>query len=301
MDFVFLALVLGQSQAPPINFPQQAPLIMVEKELSPYEQSAYRALSEGKLFVVFLETKMVPVPGAICYQYHGRFGNVQPPAVVISEPDGKGWFKIKEVRRQPRPFLSLPEAEAAAVDDDDLPWVHGIEKPLGLVRYLPAKFTQEIAVTDNRDRITPVQRTRLEKKWQVPGGFVGVTGWQSRLYKTIPENYMAYIGNIQVWNGSNFQMNRGHKRAYPIGTEFHDVLTNEKGEIFEHRIAEKKAEGWSRYVSYKNIAARPYGYHGLLGTKCASCHSEAGSGGYGVGLVPGGDTVISDPFTGLEP
>ena len=54
------------------------------------------------------------------------------------------------------------------------------------MRYRPARFTQRIAVTNDRDSITPVPRSATEAKYQVPGGLVGVVGWRSSLYKFIP-------------------------------------------------------------------------------------------------------------------
>ncbi len=179
------------------------------------------------------------------------------------------------------------------------PWPEGIPFIKGLVRYSPAQYTQEIAVTDNRDRISKVHRSRIDDqhKWGQPGGMFGVKGWKSTLYKYIPEGGQQWVGNIAVWSGSNFQMNRGWKRAYPNGTIFVDVLSKD-GVIFEKRIREKQNGSWEQYVSFKNTAARPSGYNGLK-QRCAFCHNDRdgpGTGGYATGLVPGGDLTISDPL-----
>ncbi len=48
----------------------------------------------------------------------------------------------------------------------------------------------------------------------------------------------ALLTEIQVWNGSNFQPNRGILRSYPDGSRFDDVLSTSKG-VFEHRMREK--------------------------------------------------------------
>jgi hypothetical protein len=126
----------------------------------------------------------------------------------------------------------------------------------------------------------------------------GIKGWKSDLYRYVPYEPDHWIGDISVLNSfNNFQKNRGHLRSYPDGTEFHDVLSKDDV-VFEHRIREKVNGKWESYVAYKNVDARPEGYTGLT-QSCASCHEKAGTGGYAVGLVPGGDTVLSDPFGGL--
>jgi hypothetical protein len=166
--------------------------------------------------------------------------------------------------------------------------------PEGMVRYTPAKWTQEIAVTDGLDRITPVPIARLEAKWHVSGGMVGVQGWTSEKYKYVPPGGVSWIGNILVKNSlGHLQPNRGILRHYPEGTRFDDVLSNAEGRVFEHRTREKVGGVWKSRVLYKNAAEWPRGYTGLR-QSCASCHDEAGSGGYAVGLVPGGDGVLSD-------
>lgn len=189
--------------------------------------------------------------------------------------------------------------------DDDLkaagPWPNDLEKPKGMVRYRPSRFTQEIAVTDNQDRIIPVLRDKLEDHWKVPGGLVVAKGWRSDLYKYVPVQYHEYVGDISVLNSLGyFQSNRGWKRSYPNGTYFADVLSNDKGEVFEVRYREKDNGKWFNTVAYRNVNARPKGYFRINTTQCNSCHNQAGTGGYAVGLVPGGDTVLSDPFLALE-
>ncbi len=174
----------------------------------------------------------------------------------------------------------------------------------GLVRYQPAQFTQEIAVTNDRDRISKVHRTWLndQHKWATPGGLYKVNGWKSDLYKYMPEEPKTWVGNIAVWNGSNFQNNRGWKRSYAPRSLFVDVLSYQ-GKVFETRIAEKRTDGtWDRYVATKDISARPPGYHGLK-MKCAMCHNKIdgpGTGGYAVGLILGSDEIVSDTFPALE-
>lgn len=160
-------------------------------------------------------------------------------------------------------------------------------------------------MTNDVDRITPIDRRRGkdQHKWAVPGGLFGVTGWKSTLYKHVPYGTARWVDNIPVWNGTNYQNNRGWVRSYADGAMFVDVLTNEKtGKVFEARIAEKHEGKWERYVAYKDVTQRPPGYHGLQ-MKCVACHNNVdgpGTGGYAEGLVPGSDTVVSDPFPELE-
>ena len=79
---------------------------------------------------------------------------------------------------------------------------------------------------------------------------------------------------------------------------FIDALSYE-GKPFEIRQREKKNGRWDSSILFRDKAARPPGYTGLK-LACSTCHDEAGTGGYGVGLVPGGDGVLSDPFPDLE-
>lgn len=177
-------------------------------------------------------------------------------------------------------------------------WASPMPYPERAFKYHSAKYTQSIAVVDGRDRIERVPILRLrERKWRFSGGLMEVDKkeWVSEKYRTLPEPVKHRVRDIAVWNGSNFQNNRGIVRDYPNGTRFDDVLSNKDGVVFEHRTRVKKDGKWSSSVIYSDVKARPAGYNGLKVT-CASCHDEAGSGGYGEGLVPGGDTVLSDPL-----
>ena len=169
-------------------------------------------------------------------------------------------------------------------------------------RYKRAAMTQEIAVTNDRDRITPVHRLEVEnKKWLVSGGMLGIEGWRSDLYKNDAKPN-EWIGDIQVLNSLGYmQPNRGWKREYPDGAKFLDVLSS-KGKVFEVRQREKTEGKWHSSVIFDDEKARPLGYTGLT-SSCISCHNAkdgAGTGGYAAGLVPGGDTILSDPFAKLE-
>lgn len=180
-------------------------------------------------------------------------------------------------------------------------WPDSIPFPAEMKPYTRSKYTQEIAVTNGYDRISPVPRTRLEAKWHQSGGMEGVKDFRSDLYRYLPEMPEVWVGNISVLNSLGyFQDNRGWKINYVDGSKFMDVLSNTTtGDVFEIRTREKKAGKWQSGILYTNEKARPEGYKGLT-VSCNSCHSQAGTGGYAVGLIPGGDTVISVGFRALE-
>jgi hypothetical protein len=291
-----------------------------------YQDICQSAVDQKKPLVVFCDCKARAIIGVIT-SYRENVPEVQGrPSIMVYIPDGAGWLQAgrrlgpdadnakigetinlmrqRQVSRAATPFVPSGRQAEAADDDQDAagPWPESITFMKGIRRYRPARYTQRIAVTDNRDSITPVPRSQLEAKWQVPGGLVGLTGWKSDLRRYIPEGGVQGIANIAVWNGSSFQNNRGHVRRYPTGTVFMDILSNtETGKVFEHRIAEKNEDGtWERYVAFRDPEQRPLGYVPLKSHQCASCHAEAGTGGYATGLVPGGDTVLSDEFGDLE-
>lgn len=169
--------------------------------------------------------------------------------------------------------------------------------PDGATEYQSAKYTQSISILNDRDVVVPTHIRWVDAKWHQSGGMAGLTGWTSRKYKTLPEGtrVVSRIASIQVKNSYGyFQPNRGIVRSYPDGTRFDDVLATAKG-VFEHRMREKVDGKWESSVIYRNVANRPQGYTGLKVT-CGSCHEVAGTGGYNAGLVPGGDTVLSDPL-----
>lgn len=223
-------------------------------------------------------------------------------------------------------------------DDDGTgrgPWPKSLPFPENMRRYRPAKVTQS---TFNKGTIEAVSRTSTEPHWQVPGGMLGVKGWRSDLYKThnaVTTREWVNVEHSQdtrnpgsflwrdlfgVLHNTSGQDELANTRKYPAGAAFMDVLSNAKGEVFEIRVREKNPTGptskhdgtlWESYIMYQNKKARPTGYNGLQ-QKCIECHNYLtnvqgvmvatgpGTGGYGVGLVVGGDTVFSDPFVELE-
>lgn len=205
----------------------------------------------------------------------------------------------KEASQTATPFRDLLTRRWTARRDDlrPAPAVRGLGFLADLEPYHTARYTQEIAVTNERDRITPIHRKHLETRWQVPGGLDGLTGWTSRLFHSASGR--RFIADIPVWNGSNYQNNRGWQRRYDDGTVFADVLSTDAG-IFEVRVAEKTNGEWQRYVAYSDVTKAPVGYRRLSSADCRKCHAEAGTGNYAAPLVPGGDTVFSDPYPAIE-
>ena len=333
---VLVLSILTAQPLPPLPLPELPPLPVEVAELPAlppmkpapvlpdYFHGYAAAKASGAVCVVFVNAPERKIPGAECYTSHPLTDGIDN-VILVTVParsirkylpatatDAAIERAVQEVSRVRDPFdhfnrrTALREARAVArfSVENKGPWVESIAFPVGMVRYRPSKFTQEIAVTtglDNiaRDRITPVDRANLLIKWRAPGGMEEIDDWDSDLYKYVPVSIRPFIADINVFNGTNFQPNRGWRRTYPDGTQFHDVLSKD-GVVFEHRVREKVNGAWESFVAYKDVSARPAGYVGLSGQRCQSCHVEAGTGGYAVGLVPGSDTVISDPFPALE-
>lgn len=174
--------------------------------------------------------------------------------------------------------------------------------PRDAVEYKSATYTQAIYKlapyfgAPSYPRIDLVFVTRTDKKWHRSGGMTEDMKFTSRKFKSGGKPVYE-LGGIEVKNSfGHFQTEQGLRRTYPPGARFDDVLFNEHGVMFEHRVREKGADGkWRSRVIYRDEIVFPRGYTGLT-ESCASCHNQAGSGNYSAGLVPGGDTVISDPM-----
>ena len=169
--------------------------------------------------------------------------------------------------------------------------------PPGAVEYRSAVYTQAIYRLDERPRVDPTGIRHVDAKWHQSGGLAGIVGATSRKFRTLPEGktVSSVLGGISVKNSFGyFQTELGIVRTYPDGTRFDDILIG-RGGVFEHRVREKVAGSWKSRIVYTNNAYRPAGYVPLR-QSCDSCHGEAGGGGFGVGLVPGSDGVLSDPL-----
>lgn len=170
--------------------------------------------------------------------------------------------------------------------------------PAGMERFEPARSTQRLFRIDwggsPRDMIEPFSINLLPKKWHTSGGMEGITGVDSDKYRLLPRPPKVEVGSTMVSSTAGPQKQRALKRIYADGTRFDDVLSYH-GKVFEHRMREKKDGKWSSKVIFTDKTNRPPGYTGLK-MSCAECHDQAGTGAYNTGLIPGGDTVISDPL-----
>jgi hypothetical protein len=169
--------------------------------------------------------------------------------------------------------------------------------PTGAVEYRSAVYTQSVYRLDDRPRCDPVGIRHVDAKWHQSGGLAGLAGATSRKFRTLPagKSVQTVIGGISVLNSFGYyQTEQGIVRTYPDGTRFDDVLSGPAG-VFEHRVREKVNGVWKSRVLVAKPAFRPAGYVPLR-QSCDSCHGDAGGGNYGVGLVPGGDGVLSDPL-----
>lgn len=190
--------------------------------------------------------------------------------------------------------------------------VYDPEIPKAASSYDSAKWTQSISVLNSGgidyDIIKPFKIAEMEdKRWHQAGGMQGIKGWSAKRYRLLPSPVTYRVEDIEIENSiptgktkpdgtpEHFrQKNRGIVRVYPDRTRFDELLYN-GDKLFEHRVREKVDGQWESRVAYKDVESRPEGYTGLK-VSCSSCHSEAGTGKYNEGLVPGGDTVLSDPL-----
>ena len=235
------------------------------------------------------------------------------------------WAAEKAVSQTAAP-KGWPLPSAGETVEPDLerrgPWPSDLTFPDGMQRYKRAAYTQEIAVTNGRDRITPIERIALhvrDARWLVSGGLLG-TDFRSDLYRNaIAANAREYTDDITVSNGGDVtyfdgfrriiridrgvatQENRGWRREFPDGSRLMDVLSS-AGKVFEVRQRLKEAGKWKSSVLFEDEKARPKGYTGLT-VSCASCHNAKdgpGTGPYAGPLVTGSDSTFSVPFHALE-
>ena len=288
------------------------------KQPDPYDNAYNQSLRTGLPFVVFVNCDVGKVSGAIVASASEMNGSDKSRVVVTTSPTLAGSVLPSdastadirraaglEVSRLASPFARmLRSGEVPRTADDDGAaigrWPKALPFPTEAVRYKPARFTQSIYTLNNSQAIDKIDRRQLKQEWQVPGAMEGVHGWQSDLYRFVPGGVKTWQERMPVKNSfGHYQYELGWTRRYPDGTFFVDALSNANGQPFEVRMREKIDGRWHSYIAWRNREARPEWYHGLMQT-CQHCHSQAGSGEYGVGLVPGGDSVLSDPIEGLE-
>lgn len=285
-----------------------------------YQAKQAEAVSKGLPLAVFVGVPSRKVAGFVTVRVDNLVG-VKGPAILVARPRAGGlvWeetlsatatdVRIRgEVRQvQPAPFDGSFPLQPQIADGDGLGrglWPKEFEFPAGFERYKPAEYTQSIFTLNSSPTIQSVPRRSLLPKWHQPGGLEGVprTRWSSETYKKTPGPAVAVQTRLPVKNSFGFyQQELGWTRQYPEGSQFMDVLSNrDTGQVFEIRLRTKEGGKWISEVDYRNRAHRPLGYRPVSVSECNGCHQEAGTGGYAVGLVPGSDTVLSDPFPALE-
>lgn len=285
--------------------------------LSEYQKKQAEAIEKGTPLVIFVGTSGREIKGYLRCDVPGLEGVKAPAILTAKVKDGQLYWhetlpataadaRIRgEVQARPIPFDLSPLPLIADADGKGHgPWPKQFEFPEGFERYTPARYTQSIFTLNSSPAIDRVPRSALLAKWHQPGGLEGVSkeAWRSDVYRKIPGGVHAFQARLPVKNSFGFfQQELGWTRQYPDGTQFMDVLSNrDTGEVFEIRLRSKRDGKWNSEVDFRNRAHRPAGYQSVRLSDCNSCHAEAGTGGYAVGLVPGGDTVISDPFESLE-
>lgn len=294
------------------------------------------AITSGAFLVTWIGGQREPIPGALSADAptfnglatgqviisgpwhtleHAHYATLSRPSrqqIVESLAEAKALWAAtqREVSLKASPkgrVWPLPSAGEIADGENfaavAAPWPKDLPFLDGMTRYKRAGFSQSIAVTNGRDTIDPVHRYDLPNKdWLVSGGMLGIEGFRSDLYRnSIAANPESAIENIGVLNSFGYiQQNRGYVARYANGSRFLDVLSNVKsGSVFEIRQRLKEEGKWKSSVLFSDEKERPAGYAGLT-KSCVSCHSQAGTGGYNAGLVPGSDGVLSVGFQDLE-
>jgi hypothetical protein len=260
MISLVLVLMIGQQQEEPPILSTHPPLLAMPsfKKEPTFWDALKQAKTTNNPLVVFAGIPAQKVPGVVVFAGGADLDPKGRPSVLIYLPvngEVQGGRRYdpginvletlgRQMAQEYQP-LAVPFVRPDLRGDGKAagPWPGMFPFPKRLNRFKPTQVTQEIFVLGNngidRDVINAVPRSRLEAKWQVPGGMEGIKGWKSDLYRYVPYEPDHWIGDISVLNSfNNFQKNRGHLRSYPDGTEFHDVLSKDDV-VFEHRIRDK--------------------------------------------------------------
>lgn len=281
-----------------INQPTlQEPTLRTPRRAFPtYAEGRRESIATGRPLAVFVGRAARVVPGRLACEAPSLHGFAIGD-VVECRPSGGGLFFERYLEKGVQPIQAAPfrEGEVRTVDDD--------KDAISLVAFLgemePYARARRSQISFRRWQgfIAPFPRSRLDPKWNTPGGLIGVSGWSSRLYRTKGTKAREFLIRQDPGDSSSTVT---WDRSYPDGTAFADVLRNDKGKIFEIRLAEKLDGVWDRYVAYRNRDARPHGYAPPGREMCVACHRKAGRSEYGEAANPGGDDVFSDPMEALE-
>ena len=185
-------------------------------------------------------------------------------------------------------------------------WPDSVPFPAALAFYEPTRYAQSTAVMDypqtgqynvlTHEWVPAVD----EAKYSVPGGLLGAR--RSEWYSYVGMVKGRYVTNrLKVFPFSRAfgGLLRKKEWEFDAGTTFYDLLVNTDGRTFQLRVREKLPGGvWEPGILYNDKEAHPRGFAMVRGRQCASCHADAGSAAYGLG-VRGSDGVFSFPFKEL--
>lgn len=217
------------------------------------------------------------------------------------------------VRQTPRPFRKLGQllfgsSEPVSADADEtaigrLP--AEVAFLADMEEYQAAKLVQ---VSGNRtgrgvNWSVPRSTAGLDLKWSAPGGLAGVDGWYNVLLRSPGNRSRTWLDHkhdetdpVPLYISPIV-----YQRSYDDGAKFADILVNASTDrVFEVRTAEKKDGAWHRVAAWRDRSAYPAGYRSVAANECATCHDQAGGGGYGSARIPGGDGILSEPLSALE-
>lgn len=294
-------------------------------EFPGYNDAAAQAVREQKPLVFFYGTGY-PRAVAGCVVGRQDYGELAgfDAGIIVAVP-ARDWLDYRttlpatatdaDIRaaiapRQVRPVVAAP----FAAPDADLPAAVAALLD-GMERYQSARLTQVSGNRSGGGSNSAVGRLSVPRKWSVPGGLDGLTGWSNRLYR-LPRNPVRnWLGHVDAndrWADGRVIGNWGglseitYQREYGEKAKFADVLLTNRG-VFEVRLAERIGGEWQRSVPYRDRAAEPAGYQRVSLQQCASCHDGGmsnpdapGSGGYGSARIPGGGGVYSEAMSGVE-
>ncbi len=175
-------------------------------------------------------------------------------------------------------------------------WPASVPMPSGMRFYAKTRYTQRIAVTNDRESNFPYRLDQDDHwsnapsapnpnrlfPWAVSGGLHESTGWESHAAVYLPPGKKILVWRQRVPVPSSNPL-RKICWEYPEGTVFADLLVAD-GECFTLRLREKLAGGWRSRVAGARKA-------------CAECHDHAGSSlQYGIVLRGDDGAFSASPF-----
>lgn len=285
--------------------PVSKPVLPEPKKEAPKTYGELRALAvQGNDWMaVVVGNAKAPEGYTLIHRTASWEGDATPRVILCYGAKGELWRHSEVVQRRERRLLPFPflrglrqriaEGRHRAASS----WPTELKILDDLEIYDTARMTQKSGNRTGAGANFIVQRAAVGEKWLSPGGLEGVRGWRNVLLRS-PENRARYwLGPArpQEWLSEII-----HQRHYADGALFADVLIGKDDQIFEVRTAEKREGQWRRRVAYRNEEFFPVGYRPVALSKCAECHDQAGTGGYGVAMIPGGDGILSEPIPALE-